>query len=145
MSYCLSSINLNDSIPGTKNFRWNEFLSLRSWEIHCFPKDDITRANIIRTCEVLQKIRDLFNRPVTITSGYRPRLYNEFIGGAAFSSHRTGRAVDFVVHGIDCDEVRKKLVPMLVSLDIRMENKPGSNWVHIDLDVRPDGNRYFKP
>jgi hypothetical protein len=144
-NYCLTSINANDVMPGCKNFRWYEFLHLNQWGICVIPESDMVRGNLIRTASVLQQIRTHFNKPISITSGYRPQKYNELIGGAAFSSHRTGRAVDFIVHGMHCDNVRAELEKKLIDLDIRMEKKPGSNWVHIDLDVRPGGNRYFRP
>lgn len=53
---------------------------------------------------VLQKIRDHFNKPVTINSAYRNSSYNKKIGGASNSQHIKGTAADIVVSGIEpCD------------------------------------------
>jgi zinc D-Ala-D-Ala carboxypeptidase len=47
---------------------------------------------------VFQPLRDYFNTPVAITSGYRSRELNDLIGGSAASQHCKGQALD-----IDCD------------------------------------------
>ncbi len=49
---------------------------------------------------LLQKIRDYFQAPVTINSGYRTAAYNAKIGGAKNSQHMLGMAADIVVTGI---------------------------------------------
>jgi len=82
-----------------------------------------------------------------VTSGWRPEGYNKLIGGALNSAHIEGKACDFVVTGIDCDDVREQLEPKLTELGIRMEDLPGANWVHIDIrkPLNEDSNRFFKP
>lgn len=57
-------------------------------------------ANIKILCEeVLDKLRDGLNVPIGLTSCYRSKIYNEYIGGAINSQHmaRNGAAAD-----IDC-------------------------------------------
>lgn len=54
---------------------------------------------------LLQKIRDYFNAPVTITSGYRNDAYNKQIGGAPNSEHCVGAAADIVVSGVTPESV----------------------------------------
>lgn len=51
--------------------------------------------------EVLQKIRNYFKKPVTITSGYRTPSHNKKIGGASGSKHTKGLAADIKVSGTD--------------------------------------------
>lgn len=48
----------------------------------------------------LQKIRDYFGAPVTITSAYRCPSYNSSVGGATGSYHTRGQAADIVVEGV---------------------------------------------
>jgi len=55
-------------------------------------------------CQFAQKARDRFNKPVVITSGYRPAKINAMVGGASRSEHLydapdTG-ALDFYVDGV---------------------------------------------
>lgn len=55
----------------------------------------------------LQKIRDHFGKPVTITSGYRCPKHNRNVGGATGSRHAKGQAADIVVEGVAPREVAK--------------------------------------
>jgi hypothetical protein len=73
--------------------------------------------------------------------------YNRFIGGATLSYHRLGMAVDFVVKNVSCDDIRTSLIEYgLETLDIRIEDMPKTNWVHIDRGnpAAHGGNRAFK-
>lgn len=55
----------------------------------------------------VQKIREHFNAPVTINSGYRCTRHNKAVGGAANSYHTKGMAADIVVKGVTPLEVAK--------------------------------------
>lgn len=55
----------------------------------------------------LQKIREHFNAPITITSAYRCTAHNSRVGGATGSRHTKGDAADIVVKGIAPREVAK--------------------------------------
>lgn len=66
----------------------------------------------IKLCRFLEKVRAEFgNKPLIITSGYRPFLINKEMGGASNSEHlfnteNTG-AIDFYIKGADIYEVQK--------------------------------------
>lgn len=49
---------------------------------------------------VLQKIRNHFGKPVTITSAYRTPEHNISVGGTTYSQHLYGKAADIKVKGI---------------------------------------------
>lgn len=66
-------------------------------------------ANLQRTAAWLQAVRDYFKRPVFVTSGFRPPVENEQVGGAATSDHPNGLAADFEVSGLTPYEVYTKL------------------------------------
>lgn len=141
-------IFLKSPIGKTKNFTWSEALYLPKWEIHCFPTTQMVFENIEKTAEKMQAIRDIFAKSIRVTSWFRPTKYNEAIGGSKGSSHLRGLACDFQVLGIDADSVRAALFPSLETLNLRMENLPRSNWVHIDLNCNektPNEKRFFKP
>lgn len=138
-----SVININDLIPGCKNFYWYEFLYLKGIDAFVVPPDEV-KEEIILTAQVMQEIRDILGRPISLSSGYRPKPYNIHIKGALKSQHIIGKAADFKVFNMNCDRVRELLVPYLNKLKIRMERKPGSSWVHIDRKL-VSRNRYFKP
>ena len=50
--------------------------------------------------EVLEPVRAKFDKPVTITSGYRSPELSEAIGSKATSQHCSGEAVDFEIAGV---------------------------------------------
>ena len=54
---------------------------------------------------VLQKIRDHFEKPITINSGYRTVEKNKKVKGAKYSQHLYGTAADIVVKGVFPSEV----------------------------------------
>ena len=43
---------------------------------------------------VLDPLREAWGAPIIVTSGYRSKLLNETVGGAANSQHTTGMAAD---------------------------------------------------
>lgn len=134
---------LEDRIGLCEHFVWGEVLWLNTWKIHVYPTEDQC-SELIKISLKLDWIRKHFNKPIHVTSGLRPRIYNQEIGGALNSAHIEGKALDFKVSGISADEVRARLLPFLDRLKIRMEDLPGSSWVHIDNRPRV-GNRFFKP
>ena len=79
--------------------------------------------------DVLQKIRDHFGKPVTITSAFRNSAYNKKIGGVSNSQHTKGTAADIKVSEILPSDVAKYAEHLL-------QGKGGiglySSFVHID-------------
>ena len=60
--------------------------------------------------EVLEMIRNHFDRPVHINSGYRCDIHNKAIGGASpVSQHLKGKAADIVVQGVSPAKVQQYL------------------------------------
>lgn len=58
------------------------------------PTDNVTKANILKVMNELEKIRNDYGHPIKITSGYRPPAINQAVGGASQSRHVQGDAVD---------------------------------------------------
>ena len=85
---------------------------------------------------ILQKIREHFGKPLTITSAYRTPAHNKTSGGAAYSQHLYGRAADFKIAGIAPDVVAayaETLLPDRGGIGV-YPPKTGraEGWVHID-------------
>lgn len=55
--------------------------------------------------ELLQKIRNHFNKPVTINSAYRTHSHNKKVGGEKTSQHLYGIAADIVVRDVSPQRV----------------------------------------
>lgn len=51
-------------------------------------------SNLTELSILLQKIRDIYNKPIIITSGYRSTKLNKAVGGSKTSQHRLGQAAD---------------------------------------------------
>lgn len=130
-------------------FNVKEAIYLPTWKRMATEKDglgEVQKKNLIALMQVMDRIRVLLNSPVIVHVAFRPYSYNKLIGGAPKSAHVQGMACDFHVPRMSCDLVRRTLLPHLEEFGIRMENLPGSQWVHVDTKpVAALGVRYFKP
>ena len=54
---------------------------------------------------VLQPLRDMLGKPITITSGFRNKLLNQKVGGANNSQHLFGQAADIIVYGMKVEDL----------------------------------------
>ena len=140
----MQAIDLDQLIPGAKHFRWKEMLRCNRWKVHAFPTD-IQYLNILKLIKAVEEVRHYLDEPMYVTSGLRPPLYNEMIGGARMSAHKIGMAMDFACKKIKADRIRELLEPVLDDFNIRMEKNKGSNWVHIDIREPGSSGRYFNP
>ena len=62
--------------------------------------------NLQRLCNnILQPVRDYFQKPVTISSGYRSPELSQKIGSSSRSQHCKGEAADFEVPGVSNKEL----------------------------------------
>lgn len=141
----IRAIDLNSYVMGCDHIKWGEVLWLPQYRMYAHPTNEQHIANLIDVCKRFEKIRHMLGgHSINISSGYRPGTYNKKIGGAEKSAHREGMALDLVHSKFTADECRDKLLPHLEVLKIRMEDLPGSSWIHIDTKT-PYGARYFKP
>ena len=84
----------------SKNFQYKEF--------DCHGSGCCSTTIIDeKLVEYVQRIRDHFGKPVTITSPYRCEVHNRRVGGATKSYHMQGKAADIVVQGVSSREVAK--------------------------------------
>ena len=74
-----------------------------------FQSKDKSEYLLIATelIETVEKIRNHFNAPVIINSGYRTPSWNSKVNGASNSYHCKGMAADIVVKGHSSREVAK--------------------------------------
>lgn len=84
----------------------------------------------IELLEVLETIRNHFNEPVIINSGYRTPTWNTRVGGAKNSYHVKGMAADIRVKNVSPKEVAKYASEY-------MKDHGGvicyTNFVHVDV------------
>jgi hypothetical protein len=101
-------VYLNDPIDRdyAPNFTWNE----ATHGGQRIPEDAQVTQNLIRVARALQEVRDLLGgRSISINSWYRPPSVNRAVGGARYSRHIEGDAVDFKVAGMHPYDVYDQL------------------------------------
>jgi len=123
----------------TKNFTLSEFVESETAErkgIDNTPSQ-LVIDNIKIAAEGMQKIRELLDNPIFISSGYRSPKLNKAIGGSATSAHCFGYAVDFKCPNFGAPyEVTKKIIDSGLKFDQVIEEGGNSGWIHISFDPR---------
>jgi len=84
--------------------------------------------------EVLEPVRVKFDKPVTITSGYRSPELSEAIGSKSTSQHCKGEAVDMEVIGVSNLQVALWIENNLDFDQLILEfwtGEANSGWIHV--------------
>lgn len=100
------------------------------------------RENIASLAEQLQIIRDEWNAPIIISSGYRCKELNTKVGGDVNSLHTKGLAVDFSAKDKSKNGDLFKLITSLAKLGkIKLRSiiweygtTKSPSWIHIDIN-----------
>lgn len=104
------------------------------------PPPDVLRA-LQTTAEMLERIRNVLNVPVIVTSGYRSPRVNKAVGGVTSSDHLTGQAADIQAPRYGSPSlVASTLAPLVSTLGIGqliLEGVGSKQWVHVSTR-RPD-------
>jgi len=81
---------------------------------------------------VLQPIRNIIQKPMIITSGYRNQQVNFLAGGAFNSQHKEGKAADFINKGMS----PKEIIDIIKNSNIEYDQliNEYDKWVHISFD-----------
>lgn len=89
--------------------------------------------------ECLDKVREMWGKPIGVNSGYRSPELNRAVGGAKNSQHLRGEASDITTGS---KENNRKLFNMILASDIpydQLIDESGYRWLHISY--RKGGNR----
>jgi len=114
----------------TENFWLSEFESKDGSDT-----PDNVLNNLIELAENLQIIRDHFNMPVTINSGYRSPSHNKAVGGAKYSQHLKGKAADIVIEG-HSPSVVKDTIENLIDAGVLKQGGLAEYNTFVHYDVR---------
>ena len=124
----------------SKFFKLSEF-ERTSHAVDNTVKDINILANIQSlVSNVLDNVRSLWGKPITINSGYRSPELNKLVGGAVNSQHVIGEAVDITVGS---KEENKKLFDMIIKCGVPYDqiiDEQGYKWIHISYK-RTGSNR----
>ena len=139
-------VQLNSNAKLSEHFVLGEFTKSNYPEVYNIPSHEAI-ANLKRVCVWLEVLRERYNEPIRINSGYRSPQLNRKVGGAATSNHLTGCAVDIRTSGYEqaieyaaimiayAKESQQVFDELLIE-----KNRYGAIWLH--FAVRPKENRH---
>lgn len=85
----------------SNNFSWSEFEHTeheaelaRMGKRNVISSFEVRDAVLALVRKVLQPLRDVYQKPMRVNSGYRCKELNEIVGGVPSSQHRLGEAAD---------------------------------------------------
>lgn len=85
----------------SRSFSWSEFEATdhaaelaRKGVRNVIPSFEVRDSVLALVRKVLQPLRDIYQKPMKVNSGYRCKELNEIVGGVPTSQHRLGEAAD---------------------------------------------------
>jgi zinc D-Ala-D-Ala carboxypeptidase len=95
--------------------------------------------NLLQLCaNVLQPIRDHYQKGVKVNSGYRSPDVNAKVGGSRTSDHTRGMAADIEIPGVPNADlaayIRDNLQFTQLILEFYTPGVPDSGWVHVSYN-----------
>lgn len=132
----------------SKNFTLEELIysdTANQYNIDNTPTQEII-DNLTRLAnDVLQPIRDKYNKPIIISSGYRCEELNAKVGGVSNSAHKYGLAADLDVGGVkENKELFLLIKEMIDNKEIEVDQLINENhykWCHIGLSKNNNRNQ----
>jgi len=111
-----------------------------------YPLTPELERNLQELLRRLNMFRQMYGRPMVVTSGYRPAALNKQVGGAKNSAHMTCEACDF---RDEKGELRRYILQnptVLEVCDLYCEDFVYTpTWVHLQTRRTRSGERFFKP
>jgi zinc D-Ala-D-Ala carboxypeptidase len=147
----------------TKNFSLAEMVKSEAALRHDMennPGPDELNNLLVLCANVLQPIRDHYQKGVKVNSGYRSPDVNAKVGGSRTSDHTRGMAADIEIPGVPNAElatyIRDNLAYTQLILEFYTPGIPDSGWVHVSYDgkdlkkqaltaTRKDGKTIYLP
>lgn len=128
----------------SENFTYNEFEESEIADklgIDNTIKRDSIRNNIKELVfHILQPLRDKFNVPIYINSGYRCLKLNAAVGGVPSSQHVIGQAADIIVEDKKPIEVAKMIIEMGLPYD---QIGLYDDFVHVSISSRQRNHIFY--
>lgn len=130
---------INMSLKLSKHFEIAELLITSHTEYTKEQADTCDLVKLTKICtQLLEPVRAYYNKPITVTSGYRCPGLNTKIKGSKTSQHCLCEAVDFIIDGIDVqtifNDIRTKKIDIKYG-QLILEMVAGKFWIHLSLGV----------
>ena len=136
------------------NFGLEEFINsptAEKYNIDNTPSEEVKNNIITLVKNILQPIRNVWNKPITVNSGYRCQALNNKVKGSKTSQHLTGDAAD-ITTGNATDN--KKLFHFIVDMAQQKKVVYGQlideynyKWLHISNPItgrKPNQDLHIK-
>lgn len=97
---------------------------------------DSLRGNALRLGQLMEQVREVYGKPITVLSGYRSPKVNTGVGGSGTSAHLKALACDFHCHGFGTLYMQALAIAAskgLVFDQLILE----PTWIHIGLAEAP--------
>lgn len=117
--------------------------------------------NLRTLCEqVLQPLRNAYQRGIKVNSGFRHPDVNAAVGGSKTSDHCRGQAADIEIPGVPNGDLAEYIAQYFnftqIILEFYTPGIPDSGWVHVSYDpnnlkrqcltaVKENGKIVYKP
>jgi len=125
----------------SKNFSLQEMTKSQSGVrlgIDNTPNSEIIGNLSDLVTNILQPLRDFWNRPITVSSGYRSTELNKAVGGSPSSEHCKGYAADIEIVGVDnftlFEYIKKNMKFTQLILEFYEEGIQDSGWIHVSFN-----------
>ena len=112
---------------------------MKYFEYEEFDSPDIQGSGQLMDTKLLNMIdeaREIYGKPIHVTSGYRTEAHNRKVGGVDSSSHLKGLAID--VACVRSDD-RFKMLNALLEVGFNRIGIAGT-FIHIDIDKNKSQN-----
>lgn len=134
----------------TKNFTLEELTKSSTairYGIKNVPtKDELN--NLTKLCEtILQPIRNKYDHPIIVSSGFRNPQVNRIVKGSPTSQHMKGEAAD--IHSVSDTVEDNKIIFNLIKKMVddgdiqvgQLINEYNYNWIHVSLPTSKHKNQ----
>lgn len=118
----------------TKHFSLEEMTKTSTGIQNIPDEEQICRMRVL--CEkVLQPLRDWYNKPIIVTSGFRSYKVNKKVGGVASSQHTFGEAVDITGGNKEVNKLLYDYIKENLEFD-QLINEYNYSWIHVSFTTR---------
>lgn len=118
----------------TKNFTFESLIKTSVGICNCPNMEEIKSLEQL-TINVLQPLRDLYGKPIFVTSGFRNKAVNKAVGGVPSSQHTKGEAVDISVYTKHGNKILFHLILEHLEYD-QLINENDYSWIHVSFTTK---------
>lgn len=105
------------------------------------PSESVINNLELLVYHILDPLRELYGKPITVTSGYRSQALNKSVGGAVNSQHIKGEAADITTGSISGN---KYIYSLLRQLPVDQAiNEHNFSWIHVSFSSSHCRHQFF--